>query len=230
MIIEKTQIYLTIISLMIGSIFQNCSNHNFKLVDSSPRVLLPIDHPSFPEVESSPSAELALIDQKGILTMLEEVFLSDDISEDGHIQFSRIFSSQIKNQQHMFGRPCDILATGDFADCANNFTNLSIGMSQSSSTIRSATLIQTCRSLVSQNELMQQLMIRLEVQNSNGPERIQALRSAIHLFYPAWENIDPILQSLQNVDSQMEKNGEGNQKRWMTIINILCESPYWGLL
>ena len=228
--IEKAQIFLILFGLMVGSFFQNCANHNWSLVKPPPNVVLPMDHPSTPEAESSPTADIALIDQKGIQTLLSEVFLNNGVSDSGQIEFSNFFSTYISNEQHMFGRPCDILSTGSLSNCANNFTNLSNGMSQSTSTIRAASMIQVCRSLVSQNEMMDQLILRIVGQNQNTLPNPQSLIIAIQLFYPAWDNLEPIIHALASVDSQLAKNGESMQMRWKVIVSTLCESPYWGLL
>jgi hypothetical protein len=212
-----------------GSVFQNCSNQNF-LVPTSGGNVIPMSHPEV-QTFAPPTGSvtvLPLIDRKGVQSILSEVFLSSGTIEPDNTAFNNLFASEILLQQHMFGRPCDVVTTGSFLDCGYNLSNLTIGMNQSSSTIREASRIQLCRRLVSHDSLFNNLLHRLGVTNQAAD--VASLQRAIQLFYPAWENSISALQALLGLVTKMASQGEDSQSQWRLVVATLCESPYWEIL
>lgn len=212
----------------VGSIFQNCANHNFLNPAKSNSNPLPVSHPDVEPFTESSSSSIGLIDQKGVKSALMEIFLNEGVTEEENSAFSNLFAVEITMQQHMFGRPCDAIAAGTTLECGHNLNNLTLGMSQSSSTIREASRIQLCRRLLSRDGLLNPILLRLGGFNQvpNG----ENLGRAVQLFYPAWENHPEVVSALSNLDYQMARQGEPLKNRWALILSSLCDSPYWEIL
>lgn len=212
----------------ISSVFQNCANHNFLNPNKTSTNSLPVNHPNVEAFSEGSSSNIALIDRKGVETLLAEIFINDGVSESEQTAFSNLFAAEILVQQHMFGRPCDAIASGSTLDCGYNLGNMTNGMSQSSSTIREASRIQLCRRLLSREGLLNPLLARLGV--IDQAPNAENLQRAIQLFYPPWENSTEVIGALANLDSQMARNGETLKNRWTLILSTLCDSPYWEIL
>jgi hypothetical protein len=222
------QLSLFFLFFAIGGTFQNCSNQNFLHPNKSPTHNLPANHPAIEGFNATSSSTIALLDRKGIESVFRDVFINEGVTENEQTAFDNIFAAEILTQQHMFGRPCDAVATGTMLDCNYNLANLSQGMDQSSSTVREASRIQLCRRLVSRKGLLIPLLSRLGVLNQSPSE--SSIQSAIELFYPRWDNPAEARLALMKLDAQMANRNESIQNRWSLIISTICESPFWEVL
>lgn len=218
---------LFLIFFVVGSTFQNCANHSF--VENSVNLSsLSQDHPDPQPVLEKSTSELLLIDRVGVHSLLSEVFLTNVLNATDIAAFHGLFNAEVLLQQHMYGHPCDIIASGSTLDCGYNYANLTIGMSQSSSTIREASRVQMCRRLVAQDGLMNTLVARIKGEDVTPTS--ESLQRAIQLFYPSWEDNGEIIIELQSLDYKMAMNSESTKDRWRMIILTICESPYWEIL
>lgn len=218
---------LFVVVFVVGSTFQNCAKHNF--VESSVNLSsLSQSHPDLEPVLEKTTSEILLIDRVGVNSLLSDVFLTNVSSASDIAAFQNLFSAEVLLQQHMYGHPCDIVANGSTLDCGYNFANLTIGMSQSSSTIREASRVQMCRRLVAQDGLLNTLVAR--IRGKDVTPTSESLQTAIQLFYPAWEDNGEIVSALQSLDYKMAVSSESIKDRWRVIILTICESPYWEIL
>lgn len=212
----------------IGTLFQNCANSNFFKTTDQNNNILPQNHPDLTPSSSSNSGVITLIDHKTIQSFFYSIFINEGSSQKTINELSIILSSEIIMQQNTFGYPCDPISSGDFSECNYSLANLSTPLSQSSSTIREASRVQTCRRITSNNDLLLAAIENIHAQNEfpNSSSILKALR----LFYPALSEVDEPLNALIVLSNQMAQNEEDHFTQWRLIINIICESPYWELL
>lgn len=224
---------LFISTLLIGVWFQNCSafmslQENRK--ESSSNGFLSVNHPDVTPTAERTSVGITLIDQLGVTSTLENIFQTESSGSSDRKAFFDLIHAEIHPQQHAFGRPCDIIATGNYSDCFFNLTNLEMGMWKSTSTVREASRIQLCRRLVANNNLLNTAVNQVKGKDLTPTEA--SLRKVVTLFYPAWEDdsLGNVIQALVALDYKMALNSEPIFDRWRMVFVTICETPYWETL
>lgn len=220
-------------TLLIGVWFQNCSafmspQENREEFNSNG--FLSVSHPNATPITEKTSVGITLVDQLGVTSTLENIFQADSSSSSDRKAFIDLIRAEIRPQQHAFGRPCDIIATGNYSDCFYNLTNLEMGMWKSTSTIREASRIQLCRRLVANNSLLKTAVNQVTGKDLTPTE--DSLKKAVKLFYPAWEDdsLGNVVQALVALDYKMAMNSEPISDRWRMVFVTICETPYWEIL
>ncbi|MBN8536283.1 MAG: hypothetical protein J0M15_04485 [Deltaproteobacteria bacterium] len=218
-------------SLTLALWFQNCSqlSSSGNQTENMPAAL-EVSHPDpAPNLEKTATG-ITLIDRVGVTSVLENVFLSGLSSEADRNTFFDLINAEIRPQQHAFGRPCDIVAQGTFADCFYNLTNLEMGMWKSTSTVRESSRIQLCRRLVATDSLLNSAVNQVKGQDLTP--NVTSLQKTVQLFYPAWEaeSITNVVQALVTIDNKMAVNSETMLDRWRLVFLSVCETAYWEIL
>lgn len=222
-------IIILIAGFSIGAFFQNCSKMDFSQ-SSDPKIQsLSTHHPDLiSQFETSQNAEIILMDRLGVQSKLENIFIDKEISGEPLGTFNKIVNKELISQQHTFGRSCDYLSSGSMNECYSNTANFSLPMYQNSSTIRVASKIQTCRGLVSKDDLFLGFLKKYQFSENEISEF--EINKLIKIFFPASEFSDQDLEYLIALNLEMQNQGEHPFTRWRVLFSTLCESPYWEIL
>lgn len=208
--------------------FQNCGG-SFMSAKASSSVNLPFGHPGTELQIASGVAKgtLPLGDIDYVQSVFADVFQSKDPNVRGFIETLRY--QEFGEVQAMMGRPCEVSTDASFYPCNNSLANVDIAMGATTSAIREAARIQTCRRYIA-NDTMLATAIGNARDGSFGPPDSMGVSKAIRMFFPASDEAQEALGELMQLDEKMKAAGETPADRWRMIFLTLCESPAWQVL
>lgn len=218
--------------VFVGAFYQNCANSAF-----SPRAVsfdLPFDHPSVDGSGGGASAithsKLLIGDQRFLESAFREAFLMEESPQNEKDFLEAVLVQELRAEQHLLGRGCDPMETGDAGVCAYILNNAQIGMSAQTSSGREAARLQVCRRVVSNDAMTGRLVKSLS--GGDITPNPTAMDSIVRLFYPNVDQgvVDEAVERLAELDLAMAGGGERINDRWKVLLLTVCESSGWEAL
>ncbi|PWU12688.1 MAG: hypothetical protein C5B49_15865 [Bdellovibrio sp.] len=196
---------------------------------------LPSNHPpadGFKVQTKVTTSQPLIIDRFQVASAAQEAFSSAQASTAAAIATSvqSHVDAEIRPVQQFFGRACNPYETGDSSDCNGSLVNSSLALGATDSSGREAARIQLCRSLVSDDALVQALQVK--VSPTELAPQGSAIAELVGLFYPdlPGDTLVSLVDSLGQLDTVMAQNSEHVMDRWRILALTLCETPEWQQL
>jgi hypothetical protein len=208
--------------------FQNCTS-SFLSARSSTSVNLPFTHPDTESRIQSGVAKgtLPLGDRDFLHSVFANIFASNDQNVINFL--NAVMNQEFGEVQGMLGRPCEVASDGSAIPCNSSFANIDVAMGASTSSIREAARIQSCRRLFA-NDTMLAVAIGHARGGTVGEPDPLGISTAIRLFYPAQDTVQEIAGDLEQFNEKMIQGGETAANRWRALFLVLCEAPTWQIL
>lgn len=221
-----TFLFFLVIGVTFSAAFQNCSPQHLESFSSNS---LPLNHPDVTGASNEIIELPALGDRDYLKSVYLQIFSSGTNNEEiPHLEYR--FDVETNPHQHLLGRSCNPMETGDNVICHHSPSNTEIPMITQSSSARSAVRIQVCRRMVENDHVLQWTLAKLS--QKDAPPNDTAISEAASWFYPHLEasQKQELQQSLKVLNTEMSKKSESVTNRWRMLILALCESPGWEVL
>ena len=216
-----------------GTIYQNCGNGFMfgQRVSELPSTHPPVESAGDMQGEAVQTKTKLLIgDQRFLSSAFREAFLTpeSDGNEKGFLE--AVLVQEFHTEQHLLGRGCDPIESGDGGVCAGIINNASIAMSPSTSSGREAARLQVCRRVIANDQMMRRVVAKISPKDiTPTPETLEEI---VRLFYPNTDQevVDASVNQLVALDYEMAKGSERILDRWKLLVLTVCESSGWEML
>ena len=216
-------------------LFQNCSQFaspqdDRRLSSSSLSASSTPDANHVPEeILAPPTKQIRITNRRYLVELFNDIFTAPDGSKAPQLEPTTYQWMERRGAQ--LGGGCDLNDSLTLQDCNDDPSAGNLPAYGDPNAVRESFKIQMCEELLGSQDGLKIAVTNMSYDISQLPEvNFDSLKSAYELFYRTNEAPSYFLQTLSQLNVDLNAKGESPLNIWRGILLVICESPEWELL